>query len=243
MALNTSAAMVLFYDIEGDAADHDDWHSYEHLHERLSVPGFRRGSRWITDGEGPRYLVIYEVDNTGIGTSQPYLDRLNNPTRWTREIMPRFRGMVRGFCDVAASSGYGLGSRITAIRFEPPESSIDEVSTWLGEDALPSIMMRRGIASAHLLRPVPPPPMTEEQALRGPDRPMPWLVLISGYDGSALEAATAKLVSPKELADRGVTREIAVGRYALDYVAGYEEVGRTPLPPPVARGGRTGPSR
>lgn len=238
MALITSAAMVLFYDIEGDTADHDDWHTYEHLHERLSVPGFRRASRWISDGEGPHYLVIYEVDNVDVGTSQPYLEKLNNPTRWTREIMPRFRGMVRGYCDVAATSGFGLGNRITALRFELAESAIDGVFGWLGRDALSAMMMRRGIAGAHLMRPAPPAPMTQEQALRGPDRPMPWLVLISGYDKAALSSAVTDLLSPSDFADRGVTGEIAVGRYKLDHTAGYEEVERAPAPSPLAETGR-----
>jgi hypothetical protein len=42
MALVSDSAMVLYYDITGDNADHDDWHTYEHMHERLSIPGFLR---------------------------------------------------------------------------------------------------------------------------------------------------------------------------------------------------------
>src|SRR3546814_5593036 len=49
MALCSDAAMVLNYDIAGDTADHDDWHSYEHMHERLSVPGFVRATRWRSE--------------------------------------------------------------------------------------------------------------------------------------------------------------------------------------------------
>jgi hypothetical protein len=43
--------------------EHDRWHTHEHLLERLSIPGFRRGTRWgATDGV-PRYIVSYEVDS------------------------------------------------------------------------------------------------------------------------------------------------------------------------------------
>lgn len=70
MALCTDAAMVLYYDIAGDTADHDDWHTYEHFHERLSVPGFERATRWVARDASPRYMVIYEVTDVDIATSQ-----------------------------------------------------------------------------------------------------------------------------------------------------------------------------
>ena len=61
MSLLGNGAMVVWCDSTAPD-DHDDWHSHEHLSERLSVPGFRRGRRGVaTDGE-PRYVVIYEVD-------------------------------------------------------------------------------------------------------------------------------------------------------------------------------------
>jgi hypothetical protein len=48
MPLLGSAAMLLSFDIADEAiADHDDWHTHEHLAERLSIPGFLRGSRWL----------------------------------------------------------------------------------------------------------------------------------------------------------------------------------------------------
>jgi hypothetical protein len=71
MALRSDAAMVLFYDIEGDSADHDDWHSNEHFHERLSVPGFIRATRWVSTGSAPRYMVTYEVSGVDVATSTP----------------------------------------------------------------------------------------------------------------------------------------------------------------------------
>lgn len=105
------AVMVLFYDIEGDDADHDDWHSHEHFAERLAVPGFLRAVRWVALDDGPRNLVTYDVTGTDVATSQPYLDRLNDPTPWTGAMMPRFRGMVRGFAEVLAGRGSAWAAR------------------------------------------------------------------------------------------------------------------------------------
>lgn len=65
--------MVLFYEFDGDTADHDDSHSNQHFLERLSVPGFLRATRWVAPIGTSRYLVTYEVGDTDVGTSAPYL--------------------------------------------------------------------------------------------------------------------------------------------------------------------------
>ena len=110
MALLGSAAMVLSFDMDPAAAEeHDDWHTREHLPERLSIPGFVRGSRWAALQGGPRYLVLYEVADIEVLRSSAYLERLNNPTPWTQKIMKSYRDMRRGFCRVVRAPGRGLG--------------------------------------------------------------------------------------------------------------------------------------
>jgi hypothetical protein len=95
MALAGSGAMILFYDIASDAIDdHDDWHTHEHIPERLSIPGFLRASRWTVSAGGPRYLVIYEVADVQVLSAAPYLERLNNPTPLTAQMTEEQR--IRG---------------------------------------------------------------------------------------------------------------------------------------------------
>lgn len=92
MALCSDAAMVLFYDIDGNLTDHDVWHSREHFGERLGVPGSLRASRWVSAG-----ARCYEVSDVGVASSEAYVERLNDPMPWTAAMMPCFRGMIRGF--------------------------------------------------------------------------------------------------------------------------------------------------
>lgn len=226
MALSSDAAMVLFYDFEGDAADHDKWHSREHLHERLSVPGFRRASRWVATGEGPRCLVIYEVDEVGVATAPAYLERLESPTPWTTAVMPRFRGMTRGFAEIVATSGHGLGAAALAVRFAPGTGAEDRLSGWIARDLLPALGEERGMMSACLFRPAPPPPMTREQSLRGPDRALPWLLLATAYEPVALARAMG-LIDAAAFAANGASGDPVTGRYALHCVATAAEVART----------------
>jgi len=117
------------------------------------VPGFRRATRWITTAGAPRYMVIYEVDGVEVATSQAYLDRLNNPTSWTSEMMPRFHGMIRGFCRIAASSGFGFGNAAAVSRFMPEKGTEEQLSLWLASVVLPAAASQRGMVGAHLLQP------------------------------------------------------------------------------------------
>ena len=233
MALYSSAAMVLYYDIAGDNADHDDWHSYEHMHERLSIPGFMRGTRWVAKAGTPKYMVIYEVAGIEVGTSSAYLARLNDPTSWTASMMSRFRGMIRGFCTVVASSGFGLGHAAVSVRFTPVKGSESGLLDRLAREVLPAMSSRRGMAGVHLLQPAPPPPMTKEQSMRGPDTPMTWLLLATAYDSEALSRAAAEHLEPEALGRYGASPQVDIGTYALHYTLTAQEAARTAPNPPL----------
>ena len=83
------AALGIWMDV--DPAGLDDfnaWYRRQHLPERLSVPGFLRGRRYQTTGEGPVYFTLYETADAAVLSSAAYLERLNNPTDWTRRALP-----------------------------------------------------------------------------------------------------------------------------------------------------------
>ena len=182
MPLLGQAAMLLSFDVEPEAiAEHDEWHTHEHLPERLSIPGFVRGSRWVALRGQPRYLVMYEVEQLATLTSQPYLDRLNNPSPWTAKIMPYYRGMTRGFCSVTGSFGFGIGHVGLLVRFKPPPASEPALRNWLLQDCLPGLPRRPGIGSVHLFEAAVTPRMTTEQRIRGPDADVHWALLLTGY--------------------------------------------------------------
>lgn len=94
MRLRGSAAVVIWSDMP-DAAAHDHWHSHEHLPERAGLPGFLRSRRYIEPGGAPAYFVLYKVSDATVMTSAAYLERLSNPTAWSREIMGSNRQLNR----------------------------------------------------------------------------------------------------------------------------------------------------
>lgn len=187
MPLLGSAALLLSFDVAPDAiAEHDDWHTHEHLPERLSIPGFLRGSRWVATRGHPRYLVLYEVADLATMTSAAYLERLNHPTAWTSKMMPHYRDMTRGLCAVSGSAGLGLGGLAYVVRFRADPGSHEGTRDWLLHELVPKLPAQRGLGSAHLLEGAIAAPMTKEQRIRGTDAAIDSALLVTGYEEEAL---------------------------------------------------------
>lgn len=152
-------------------AEWEQWHSHEHMPERLAIPGFLRGTRYIALSGDPSYFVLYEADRLDTLTSGAYIERLNNPTPWSRKMMPHHRNMVRALCVVREGWGGGvphvLGTMRSAARLSVPGR-------------------RKGLTSAHLLEAQPLPGVTTEQKIRGGDATTNWVLLVGGYDGAAV---------------------------------------------------------
>ena len=48
------AAIAIWCDVDAQVrGEFDDWHAREHMPERLSIPGFLRGTRWVAAHGGP----------------------------------------------------------------------------------------------------------------------------------------------------------------------------------------------
>jgi hypothetical protein len=188
------AAVAMWYDVPQAArAEWEDWHTHEHMPERLGIPGFLRGSRWIAASGELSYFGLYETVRLATITSGRYLERLNDPTPWSRRMMPHHLNMVRSLCRVRASFGGGLGGTLATIRFSPPRRGGRALVTRLATEVLPALPGRRGLSGAHLLENAPTgsTAQTAEQRIRGGDARADWVLLVGGYDDDAVRAATA----------------------------------------------------
>lgn len=63
MSLLGKAAVAMWWNIRPEQrAEFGDWHSHEHFPERMSIPGFRRGSRWVSTEDADGFFVLYELE-------------------------------------------------------------------------------------------------------------------------------------------------------------------------------------
>ncbi len=220
MGLLGAGAMVFWYDVT-DPAEHDAWHSHEHLPERLSVPGFIRGRRGVAVSGTPGYFVMYEVEDLATLASGPYLDRVNHPTPWSQRIMPSFRNMNRTLCRVTATFGSGVGTHLLTIRLAPVTDSAEALGDWLAADALPGLVRQPGIVGAHFLEgdEAASRVETEEKRLReSADETAGRVVLVDGYDAGAVRAVSEGVLSEASLIAHGARNGAASVTYHLIHI-------------------------
>jgi hypothetical protein len=210
------AAVAMWWDVEPVMkAEFEDWHSHEHMPERLAIPGFLRGTRWIAASGEPSYFVLYEIDAVGTLIAGPYVERLNDPTPWSRKMMPHHRNMVRSLCRVRGGFGGGIANALATIRFSPAPGRRAGLFKWLVTDALRALPARKGLTSAYLLesRAAAGPAPTTEQKIRGMDRTADALVLIGGYDAQAVKAVLENELCADRIAPQGASSERVEGLY------------------------------
>lgn len=111
------AVLAIWVDIDpDDDAFFEYWHSREHAEERVSCPGWRRGSRFKGVETPTRYLLVYEAGSTADFESEAYYARLRRPSTMSRVIFPKFRNTWRTVCTVARRQGEGIGAAVLAVR-------------------------------------------------------------------------------------------------------------------------------
>ena len=213
------AAVAMWWDISpGMRAEFEDWHSREHMPERLAIPGFLRGTRWISVSGEPSYFILYEADDVATITTGAYVERLNDPTPWSRRMMPHHLNMVRCPCELRAGFGGGIGGAMATIRFSIVPGRRDALFRWLAEDALSALPARKGITSAHLLEAHDiPPAATTEQRIRGGDGVADAVLLVGGYDASAVRSVLDDDLGRERFTSQGAVPGRIEGLYTPAY--------------------------
>jgi hypothetical protein len=229
MSLLGKAAVAMWWTIRAEQrSEFGDWHSHEHFPERMSIPGFRRGSRWTSDTDGEGFFVLYELEQYETLTSQGYLDRLNAPTPWSTKMMPHHLNMVRSQCRVAASFGGGVATALATFRLSAASGQEESLKTALVA-ALREQASKPGLTGAHFLitdTPRTSSPTTEQQ-IRGADAVADWIVLLSGYDSDAVKDAVSNRFSASALKTMGARGEPMAGRYTLAFTMTAQDAAAT----------------
>lgn len=204
----------------GGDVEFNDWHTREHMPERVGIPGFLRGRRYTAVIGAPRYFTLYETEHVSTLASPAYLERVNDPTPWTRRCLPLFRDTKRTACRVSASVGSGIGGVLATLEVGPAPGRDEDLRAWLIGTTLPAVHERPGIVGVHLCEADldATTVKTEEKKLRDqPDAVGRWVVLVEGVDPTLLEDACQDLMHVERLTIRGAIDEPRLAVYALVY--------------------------
>ena len=216
-ALLGHGAVLVWNDVANEGRQQFyEWHDKEHMPERLSLPGFRRGRRFAKPGHSPEWLTMYEADDLSVVTSPEYLARLNAPTPGTVDALRYFLNTSRAVCRVVHSIGSSTGGHVLAMRVSVPGDRSEAMCRYLCADAFPRVILLTGIVACHLLAADQSASFinTAESSTRQFDVPS-WILLCEATNPGAAEQARALLEGPALQAFGIVVRNDAAV-YALE---------------------------
>lgn len=216
MALMGQGAVAIWNDVAPEGlTEFYEWHHREHMPERVGIPGFLRGRRYIAVRGAPEFFTLYEATDTDVLAGPHYLERLNNPTPLTRHVIPKyFRNMVRGVCALRFSVGVGEGGWLITLRFAAEVEREHQLSRHLAE-VLPGINEMPTILGAHLCVADSRASTIETSERKSHGAAVPqWLVMIEGATPDGADAACDRLLAG-ELTQHGAKAEMQRGLYQL----------------------------
>lgn len=212
MPIQGKGFLGLWHDIEASAEpDYHQWHTLEHMPERVSLPGFlraRRGVNW--EHQHQRYLTVYEGAELEAFRSPEYLERLNKPTAWSSKMAPSFRNFLRVACETVSTVGIGAGGAMTTARVNFSDG-MDEAGLKACTGGLTRALMELpGIAGVHvaIARPEYSSVTTTETKLR-PEMAEPGfdaVVLVDGVGLPELKALDGRIRAALDGAGLGGAR-------------------------------------
>jgi len=197
MSLAGLGAVCIWHDLLPEARDDfHQWHNREHMPERVGIPGFRRGRRYVAIAGIPEYFNLYEADSPEVLGGQDYLNRLNAPTEWTRRVVPSFRNVSRSICRVVYTDGVGQGGFMLTQRFDVGERDRLNVIETLRQRLLPPLCDNKGITGVHLCladESISKVETAEKKARADTTQIPTWIILMEGNSSADVGEAGAAL--------------------------------------------------
>jgi hypothetical protein len=186
-AENAGGFLAIWSDI---APEHETeylhWLTREHAAERLGVEGFLSARVYRALDRERRYFIRYALASPEVMASAAYRARLDAPTQWSRRVMPRLGGFVRGGGRIAAQMGSGSGAYCASIELGEglPRDGAALLEAIVARDRIVSATLLETDVDATAIR-------TNEKAIRSGDRTFRALLLIEGLDAAGVADAAA----------------------------------------------------
>jgi hypothetical protein len=216
-ALLGTGAVLVWNDVASDGRrQFYDWHDKEHIPERLEIPGFRRGRRYIKPNHSPEWFTMYEADDLGVITSPKYLKRLNTPTPATQQTLKYFRNTSRAVCRIACSLGSSSGGHMLTMRLQAPDGSGDALCRLALDALFPRALDLSGVVACHLYAADDAASHTDTAESRTRTFDVPSWVLLAETTTPASADELRRMIDGPELRGLGVRIRDDAAVYALE---------------------------
>jgi hypothetical protein len=139
--------------------EHEDdlnrWYEEEHLLDRLAMPGWLRGRRYVSVMGEPKYFAMYDVTDLGAFRSPEYTHNRNNPTPWTEQVTSKLTTNIRREYELLQTTGSspdGGAPFALIVQLETDEEHDAELNRWYEEEHLAALVGLPGVYGARRYR-------------------------------------------------------------------------------------------
>ena len=125
----STAFLALWNDIDRPEAraEYEAWHALEHVPERVGLPGFVYGHRYVG---ACGYFTLYGLESLAALDSAEYADVIANPTPWSARMRPRLSAFMRRPCLLQVQAGASSGAALTTLK-----AVTTDVQAWAAQAA------------------------------------------------------------------------------------------------------------
>lgn len=176
-----------------DLQDYRAWLTREHIADRTFLPGFLGVRLFESPLAETSHFILYATEGPEVLDSPDYRAVLDNPSPWTRRIMPRFGAFDRAVGQQVLKLGNGFGAHLAVCRIRSAGPGPD-IATLRADLAplldLPGVVSLRlgavDTASSDIA--------TTERSMRGgPEGDFRFLLCVEAMTAPAARAAAATI--------------------------------------------------
>lgn len=130
-----SAFLALWNDYPVERAEeYERWHTFEHVPERLTVPGMRAARRYVSADRRESFFTLYMLESCAVLDHSAYLDLVRNPTDWSTRMRPHFSAVLRIGAETTEAAGHGIGGAVIAHAYAIGQDRVTAARAALGAE-------------------------------------------------------------------------------------------------------------
>lgn len=113
-------------------AEYESWHTFEHVPERVGLPGFMEAMRYRSVDQPLRYFTCYSLRSLTALSTPEYRDVFTHPTPWSARMRLVLRNFYRLPCEVGGVHGLGSASQLATVQWRSASPGLaDQLNRWL----------------------------------------------------------------------------------------------------------------
>jgi hypothetical protein len=97
--------------------EYESWHSFEHVPERVGLPGFVQATRYRAVGQPLRYFTCYKLRTLQALDTPEYRDVFTHPTPWSARMRQVLCDFYRLPCLLGGVHGLGSARQLSTLQW------------------------------------------------------------------------------------------------------------------------------